>query len=241
MSLLPRGRWAPAIHEQLEAMLSEPGQGRVAAFDFDQTCIFGDIGESILAAVDPDAMARYLELDEREGHEVSYPYCAAALGGRPLAELREIVAAQTHRALQSQLVVPRTEIAMLQAAMRLRGWDVWVVTASARWAVLPLAERFGVPADRVLGMQLRRSEDDWIHQEVIGTITYRQGKVDALLAATGKTPDFAAGDSITDLEMLRSATWRLLLDRGAPYVRDIAQEEGWWIQAAFERTSPASC
>ena len=241
MSLLSPGRWTPAVHKGLEDMLGQPGEGRIAAFDFDQTCIFGDIGESILEAIDPEAMAHYLDLDAREGHAVSYPYCAAALGGRSLDELTDLVARHTTDALRSGRVAPRPEIAMLQAAMRLRGWEVWVVTASARWAVLPLAARFGVAPANVLGMELAISEDGWLHKEVTGTVTYRAGKVQALLEATGSTPDFAAGDSITDLEMLRSATWRLLLDRDAPHVREIAQEEGWWIQEAFERKNLASC
>ncbi|MCO4744054.1 MAG: haloacid dehalogenase-like hydrolase [Proteobacteria bacterium] len=230
---LPRRRWLPAVHAELEALLSEDGAGRVAAFDFDQTCLTGDIGESLLKALGPEVFAEYERLDEEEGHEVSYPWCAAALGGQSIAELTNFVGVTSGRCLGDLSIRIRPEIVDLQQALRARGWDVWVVTASARRAVLPLAAMYGFAPDHVLGMELRE-EGNWIHREVVGRITYRQGKVDAVRGATGRTPDFAAGDSITDLELLQSATHRLLLDRGAPHVNEHAVEEGWWVQPAFQ-------
>ncbi|TNE91339.1 MAG: hypothetical protein EP330_05545 [Deltaproteobacteria bacterium] len=230
---LPLGRWDPGVHAGLSALLEEPGNGRIAAFDFDQTCITGDIGESLLDALGRDVRAEYERLDEEEGHEVSYPWCAAVLGGRTVEELDQFAASTSQACLDSGKIRLRPEMIALQAALRDAGWQVWVVTASARRAVIPLAARYGVPAERVLGMELREV-DGWAHEEVVGTVTYRQGKVDALFDATGRRPDLAAGDSITDLELLRSATYRLLLDRGAPHVRGIAEEERWWIQPAFQ-------
>lgn len=230
---LPRRRWSPAIHAALSALLEEPGDGRIAAFDFDQTCITGDIGESLLLALGPDVLAEYQRLDATQGHEVSYPWCAAALGGRSRAELEDLVARTSQSCLDAASIRIRPEIADLQRSLRARGWQVWVVTASARHAVLPLAARYDVPPDHVLGMELRE-EHDWVHPEVVGTITYRQGKVDALIEATGRTPDLAAGDSITDLELLLSATHALLLDRGAPHMQQHAEREDWWVQPAFQ-------
>ena len=112
------------------------------------------------------------------------------------------------------------------------GWDVWVVTASARAIVTPFAARAGVPADRVLGMELAAT-DDHLEREVTGTVTYRQGKVDALRHATGRTADFAAGDSITDLELLRSARYRLYIHRHEVDMHRIATDEGWWLQEGW--------
>lgn len=43
---LPAGRWRPEVHQRLSALLEAPPSGRpVAVFDFDNTCILGDIGE----------------------------------------------------------------------------------------------------------------------------------------------------------------------------------------------------
>ena len=229
---LPHRRWAPEVHAALSALLDQPGEGRLAAFDFDQTCIGGDIGESLLDALGDEVRAEYERMDIEQGHEVSYPWCAAVLGGRSADALDAFAAEISEACLASGKVRLRPEIQDLHEALRERGWEVWVVTASARRAVLPLAAHYGVPPERVLGMELRE-EDGWVHREVVGTVTYRQGKVDALFQATGKTADLAAGDSITDLELLRSATHRLLLDRGAPHVREIAEQERWWIQPAF--------
>lgn len=229
---LPLGRWQPAVHRGLLSMLDAPGAGRVAAFDFDQTCIAGDIGEALLDALGPDVRATYERMDAEQGHEVSYRWCAEVLGGRSAAELDDLAAHTAETCLKDGSIRLRPEIADLQRALRLAGWEVWIVTASARRAVVPLAARYDVPPERVIGVELRE-DGDRICREVVGTFTYRQGKVDALFDATGKRPSFAAGDSITDLELIRSATYRLLLDRGAPHVREIAEQEQWWIQPAF--------
>jgi HAD superfamily phosphoserine phosphatase-like hydrolase len=231
--MLRRGRWTAEVHAGLCALLEAPGDGRIAAFDFDETCITGDISESLLSALGDDVRAEYERLDQVEGHEVSYRWCAAALGGRSASELDALASRVSADCLAQGSLSLRPEIQELQQALRDRGWQVWVVTASARRAVLPLTARYGIDPAHVVGVELRE-EGGWVYAEVVGTFTYRQGKVDALFEATGNTASFAAGDSITDLELLRSATFRLLLDRGAPHVREVAEHEQWWIQPAFQ-------
>ena len=54
---LPRRRWLQPVHAELCQLLETDGRDRIAAFDFDRTCLTGDIGESLLKALGPDVYA----------------------------------------------------------------------------------------------------------------------------------------------------------------------------------------
>jgi phosphoserine phosphatase len=67
-------------------------------------------------------------------------------------------------------------------------------------------------------------------------VTYREGKLEAVMAWIGRAPTFAAGDSEGDQWLLRAARHALLVDRGAhgdPALRALAREEGWWVQTGW--------
>lgn len=93
-------------------------------------------------------------------------------------------------------------------------WEVWIVTSSPQEIVQSVSPLFGIPAERVLGMQL--SLENGLHSsEILEPFTYGKGKVERLKVATGGFVDLAFGDSVNDFVLLDSATQMgIFLDRG---------------------------
>lgn len=153
----------------------------------------------------------------------AHPRCLLGLpsppGHAPLAVEQGIRIRRPMRAL----------VDLLQAA----GWEVFVVSASARPVVEAVAARYGIPADHVLGVQTAE-RDGRLTGRVLPPVTWRQGKVDALLARTGRRPTLALGDAWTDFEMLASAEAAVLVDRGKADLRQAVRARGVVVQPRFE-------
>jgi phosphoserine phosphatase len=117
------------------------------------------------------------------------------------------------------------------------GYDVWVITASPQPVIQAFAPMVGIAADHVIGIRAMTDSagkhtykfkgcgdvaDD--NQSMISYIAGKRcwvNKVvygDTTAKALQRRPDgqrqvFAAGDSDTDIEFLRDATYRLVIDR----------------------------
>jgi phosphoserine phosphatase len=126
------------------------------------------------------------------------------------------------------------------------GWDVRVITASPRWLVEPMAERYGIAPERVVGMQ-RVLRDGRITVEIDSPISWGDGKQDALRLFVGRDrlPSFVAGDSIGDWKLLEWATECALVIEPSPepliefanWRRSLG--ETWLVQAFPEPRLPS--
>jgi phosphoserine phosphatase len=129
------------------------------------------------------------------------------------------------------------QIEDLIGVMQSAGYDVWVISASPQPVVEAFAPRVGVAPDHVIGIhQLTDAQGRYTyHFEGCGTvadgddtmISYIGGKRcwvnkvvfgDTTPAAEQRRPDgqrqyFGAGDSDTDVEFLRDATYKLAINR----------------------------
>ncbi len=84
--------------------------------------------------------------------------------------------------------------------------QVYIITASVKWAVEPGAEILGLQKESVIGVETKLDKNK-ITQIQKGMITYKQGKVDSLLQKTnGIYPFFASGNTMGDFNLLCSAT-----------------------------------
>lgn len=215
MTIQPR-RWRPEVHESLSALLANTPSGALATFDWDNTCMTGDIGEAVLEDLDArdhgTRMATYERMCEEQGKHAAYAWCAYQLAHRRPEEVSELAARTFETRLADGRMRVRHEIVELIAAMHSRGWEVWVVSASEERLVRALAPHYGIAPERVIGMRLGTVED-LLHPTLDGPNTFRQGKVEAIDQRIGRRPHFSAGDAETDLEMLGAARHRLFLDR----------------------------
>jgi HAD superfamily phosphoserine phosphatase-like hydrolase len=241
--ILSTGRWEPRIRASLEDMIASYGLGSegydrqrppVATFDWDHTSIQGDIQEAVLHWLDARDGGRRSQVYEHMAAEVgkptAYQWAAEIVAGLYELEVRELTLQVVESYLSKGGLRFRPEMRDLMFALQLWGWQVWVVSASAEVVVQTIAQFYGVPADRVIGVKLAISADGLLLPFARGPLTYRMGKVEAIDTFIGRRPTFAAGDTDTDIEMLQASRHVLLMDRGNDEALAAARSGGWWVQ-----------
>lgn len=126
------------------------------------------------------------------------------------------------------------EIESLMRRCEASGAQVWICSASSRWIVTPLAERFGIPAARVMTAEVEvEPTTRRLTSRSVVPHAFSAGKVALIEQRIGYRPVLAIGDSMTDLEMLQASHNALVIDRGDAALRAIAESSGWMIQPAF--------
>ena len=90
----------------------------------------------------------------------------------------------------------------LIGALTDRGFDVWVVSGSSKWSVEPVFGRFGIPPERVIGIDLE-VHDGFLTDRTAGPVPIRAGKIDALRHRTPEVPLLSASDSKNDIPLLQ--------------------------------------
>lgn len=215
----------------------------IAAFDADGTLWRNDMGEALfeyqiekklLPNLPRDPWKHYEDLKEKVSHEVAYLWLAQICAGRPLKEVQ----GWAQDALKEQGKVPLfEEVRELIQLMHEKKFEVYIVTASIKWAVEPGAMLFGIPSERVVGIRTR-VENGNITEEQEGPITYKAGKVSGLLEATGgAAPCFCAGNTEGDLPLLDASLGLRLVLASAPFgdrnyaterrMLNVAQQRNW--------------
>ncbi|MEW6510992.1 MAG: haloacid dehalogenase-like hydrolase [Bacteroidota bacterium] len=86
--------------------------------------------------------------------------------------------------------------------LQLLHFDIWAVSGSFRWSVVPVFGALGVPADRVIGIELR-TDNGVCTGEAVTPIPIWGGKIDALRLRTPSPPSLVASDSKNDLPLFR--------------------------------------
>ena len=190
----------------------EDGEPLIAAFDADGTLWDADAGETFfdwqihncalptLRGIDP--WARYKELKHPDPR-VAYGWLAQINGGQTLEQVR----AWAVKCYQQAGPWPVFESQRrLIEKLRSLGFEIFVVTASVKWAVEPVAALLGIDYDHVIGIETEVIGG--IVTDIVRTpITWREGKPEGLLKHThGKRPVLAAGNTIGDIALLQSAT-----------------------------------
>jgi phosphoserine phosphatase len=145
-------------------------------------------------------------------------------------------------------------------AAQTRGYDVWIITASPQDAIEAVSEMAGVPKDHVIGIRTITDANGKLTYGFAGCgdladgqqqmIPYIQGKRcyinkfvfgDTTDKALRRRPDgkrqyFAAGDSDTDVEFLRDATYKLVINRNKKELMCNAyynEDDSWRINPMF--------
>ena len=125
----------------------------------------------------------------------------------------------------------------LVKAAQTRGYDVWIITASPQDAIAAVSQLAGIAPDHVVGIRSTVDANNKLTYRFEGCgpladgqgemISYIQGKrcfINKFIygdttaraidrRADGKRQVFAAGDSDTDVEFLRDATYKFVLNR----------------------------
>ena len=207
--------WSDEIWSKLSTALDEElrvNPKPVAAFDADGTLWDTDLGETFfkyqianskLPDLPADPWRHYRDWKESGDPRPAYLWLAQINAGQKLGQVKTW--ARESVAQFSPLPIFMEQKKWI-SIMLSRGVDVYIVTASIKWAVEPGAARLGLPENQVIGIQTKIT-DGVVTAEQEGPISYREGKVEALLAATGgRKPFFCSGNTMGDYSLLKAAT-----------------------------------
>ncbi|NJM09795.1 MAG: haloacid dehalogenase [Bdellovibrionaceae bacterium] len=201
-----------------------------------------DLGEALfqyqienkLVPLPPDAWAHYDWLKEHKGNTVAYLWLAQINAGVPLAQVRN----WAEQSVASQpLPIYEEQLRILEKLEELKV-EVFIVTASIKWAVEPGARRLGLVDEQVIGIETE-VVNGIVTDKQHGVISYREGKPVALLEKTGGLkPYFSSGNTEGDKWLLEAATdLRLVMSSGPENSRNfetemkmlaLAKERGWY-------------
>lgn len=230
--------------ENLISQLKSSQKKLIAAFDADGTLWDTDLGENFfqyqidnkLIPLPHDPWDHYLKMKAKNNDPRSaYLWLAQVNNDLPEQKI-QTWATQAFQQIQPNPIFSEQK-KLIQILLQ-NQVEVYIVTASIKWAVQPGAVALGLSPENVIGIETE-VRNGHITENPILPITYRQGKVDALLKHTnGISPFLASGNTMGDFELLMSATHIKLAVSAA--VRDdkifktenelqkIAQEKNWW-------------
>jgi phosphoserine phosphatase len=231
--------WA-TINNTLDQVLKEQDQP-IAAFDADGTLWDIDLGETFfhyqidnkLVTLPPSPFEHYENMKAKDPRE-AYLWLAQICQGKSLEEVRQWAKSAVKYAAPVPVLTEQKKLIELLLS---KGVQVYVITASIKWAVEGGADLVGLGYDNIIGVETD-VQNGIITDKQKGVITYRQGKVEALLAKTGgKLPFLASGNTMGDFNLLESATHLRLAVSAASRddkifktekeLADNAEQKGW--------------
>lgn len=197
------------------------GAAPIAAFDADGTLWDMDMGESffdyqvqkkLLPNLPADAWEHYHQMHDKDA-PTAFLWLAQINKGLPLEQVRKWSKDAFHSLRDVPIFAGVHEIIrFLQSS----GVEIYIVTASIKWAVEPGAEYLGIPAKNVIGVSTK-IKNGVISDVLDGVVTWHEGKVKGLLEHTEQIPPFfSVGNTIGDLALLELATHIRLANCAAP-------------------------
>ena len=224
--------------------LKKQNQPLVAAFDADGTLWDTDLGENFfqyqidnkLVQLPADPWKHYFDLKKiNNDPRDAYIWLAQINAGQSLTTVQNW-AQKAFDEIQPKPIF--SEQKKLIDLLVENGVRVYIITASIKWAVEPGAKALGLSTDQVIGVETLVLNNNITDEKKL-PITYRQGKIEALLLKTNNQyPFLASGNTIGDYELLQASTHIKLavsaasrddrLFKAENDLQIMATEKNWW-------------
>lgn len=206
----PESIWSE-INQTLLKLKSE-NHKLFAAFDADGTLWDVDLGENFFqyqidqncVALPKDPWNYYLELKQKNNDpREAYAWLAQINKGQSLQQVRDWSQQAFDQIAPAPIFSEQKKLVDLLLANDVQ---IFIVTASIKWAVEPGARAIGLTADHVIGVETL-IQNNLITDQALMPITYRAGKVEAFLNKTNSIhPFLASGNSSGDIDLLKAAS-----------------------------------
>ena len=202
----------------------------VAVFDADGTLWDTDLGEAFFKwqiknsglSLPKNPWEHYRKWKESGDPRPAYLWLAQINQGQPLEQVQK----WADQALKEAEPVP-----IFSEQEKLIRWlvskkvEVYIVTASVKWAVEPGARKLGLSNDHVIGVSTL-VKNGIVTDQQSGTITYREGKIQALVEKTqGRKPFLSCGNTMGDIALLQNSTQLSLAVGAAPESHELFKTE----------------
>ena len=206
----PKNIW-DQVNKTLD-LVQKSNPSPIAAFDADGTLWDVDLGENFfqyqidnqLVPLPPNPWDHYLEMKKiNNDPRAAYLWLAQICKGVSIEQVRAWSRTAFQKIKPDPIFDQQQKLIELFLSRKVR---VFIVTASIKWAVEPGAEYLGLSADQVLGIETE-IKNNYVTEKQSGVITYKEGKVEALLQKSGgEKAFFCSGNTEGDLALLESAT-----------------------------------
>lgn len=183
-----------------------------AAFDADGTLWDTDLGENFFQyqidqkcmPLPEDPWNYYLTLKKKNNDpREAYAWLAQINNGKKLEQVRQWSQEAFDLIKPPPIFSDQKKIIDILLSYNVQ---IFIVTASIKWAVEPGARALGLTDANVIGVETA-IENGVISDKTILPVTYRAGKVDAFLKHSQNVkPFFASGNTSGDIELLQAAT-----------------------------------
>ena len=207
---------------------------RIAAFDCDGTLWSGDAGEGFfsweleqgLMSDEIQRWARPRYADYKAGNVAEEVMCGEMASMH--SGLREEVVQQAADTYIDQGIDSGIFPEMRELVRRLReaGCDVWAVSSTNVWVIRAAMRSFEIPPDRILAAET--TVENGVITDRLIRVPSGPGKPEAILAAIGRPPDCAFGNSIWDHEMLAMCKDPFAINPNSD-LKKIAIAHGWTV------------
>lgn len=217
---------------------------KIAAFDADGTLWDADLGENFfqyqidhrLVDLPQNAFDYYLNKKNENGDPCgAFLWLAQINKNQSLSTVREWAQTAFSEIQPNPIFSEQKKLIQL-----LQKYDVqvYIVTASITWAVEAGAMAIGINPENVIGVETQ-VQNGIITEQGCYPITYKEGKVEALLKKTkNQVPFLCSGNSMGDFELLKAATHFKLAVSAASRddhlfkteleLQNIAKEHNWF-------------
>lgn len=223
--------------EEIQTYISTNPGPHVAAFDADGTCWFNDVGRDFFMHQcdniykDIYTWQDYLNR-ELEDIEEALWWLAEVNNGRHTEDVVQEAAEALEQRNKIEFI-PHTEI-LIQKLIEW-GVEVYVVTASFKYAVIPATRMLGIKDENVLGVTTITDEKGHLGEDRFHPLTWTHGKAHALLEDTkGVHPFLCGGNSISDLKLLEASTQFKMGIRSAEVSEALSAKETLLMEKCLE-------
>jgi 2-hydroxy-3-keto-5-methylthiopentenyl-1-phosphate phosphatase len=200
--------WEPSLDQflnEIDDYLSKQTGPQYAAFDADGTCWFNDVGREVFLHQCQTVYKGKWTWDDYAKREIEnvedalWWMAEINVGRRPEDVIQD--AENTKVARKSLKLIPSTK--KLISFLKERSVEVYIVTASVAWSIVPAAAELGIDRDHILGVETEIDKNGLITTNRHIPLTWTHGKAEAILKATkGRAPMLCGGNSISDIYLL---------------------------------------
>jgi phosphoserine phosphatase len=230
-----RRRLEPRI-KSIVKQIARTGRSGAAVVDWDGTACAGDVGEGFFTWMLSNGhypknklpMLRKAWRGYKAGTfdgEKMYELMVTSMAGmkeKDVYNLAHLYFDGTHR---HRIYRPTADL--VKALQRI-GIEPWVVSGSPFWVVVAGARHLGIPPERVIGLRVK-TKNGTLTGEVDRPVPWKMGKAKRIQRHLKTTPILAVGNSVGDIQMLKTASEISLVVNPGPRTLHHATQLGWTI------------